>query len=256
MKKPKFLFLSNRLGASYAISAVIITVTTITLVLVASSYAYQILERQRGMSEFEVAEKSILAFDDVVRDVAWDLKGSRSVRFTVEYGHLELMPDVGRGLPLVVNVTDYSNASYSSYTGYVKYSMSTKYVTFGNGYQSYILGNTETVATKGTESFGRALIEQESRWVNITLSYRVRAMKTSTVNVTQDGLQVPVSYVDILIIKMKIASWSTYIGDFDLTARSSNITTISYGGSEGNGYTVVGGGCDTSISATMKLNPT
>ena len=39
MKKPKIALLSSRLGVSYAISAVIIAITTITLVLVASSYA-------------------------------------------------------------------------------------------------------------------------------------------------------------------------------------------------------------------------
>ena len=248
MKKPKIPFLFNRLGVSYTISAVIITITTITLVVVASSYAFQILEQQRGASEFDVAQKSILAFDDAVRDVAWDLKGSRSSRFTVKYGQLELMPnDAVHGLPLVVTVTDYSDASYSGYTGYVKYSISTKYVTFGSGYQSYILGDNKTVATKGTESFGRALIEQESGWVNLILNYRVRTMKTSTVNVTQDSEEVRVSYVDIWIIKMKITSWSTYIGNLDLTARSYNITTISRGGSEGNGYTVVGGECNIRV---------
>lgn len=39
MKKPKIALLSSRLGVSYAISAVIIAITTSTLVFVASSYA-------------------------------------------------------------------------------------------------------------------------------------------------------------------------------------------------------------------------
>ena len=39
MKKPKIACLSNRLGVSYAISVVIIAITIITFVLVASSYA-------------------------------------------------------------------------------------------------------------------------------------------------------------------------------------------------------------------------
>ncbi len=139
----------------------------------------------------------------------------------------------------------------------MKYSISTNYVTFGNGYQSYILGDNKTVVTKGTESFGRALIEQETGWVNLILDYRVRAMETSTVNV--GGQQV--SYVDIWIIKMKITSWSTYTGNLDLTARSYNITTFSRGGSEGNGYTVVGGQCNIHVqlgnesdTATISLN--
>ncbi|MBE0525279.1 MAG: hypothetical protein IBX40_13255, partial [Methanosarcinales archaeon] len=198
-------------------------------------------------SEFETVKKSILVFDDAVRDVAWELGGSRSARFTVNYGQLELMPNdaVKGGLPLIINVTDYPNASYSTYTGYVRYRISTNYVTFGNGYESYILGDDKTIVSAGMESFGRALIKQEPSWVNIILNYRVRAVKTYTVNVTQpDNQTVPVSYVNIWIIKMKITSWSTFIGDFDLTARSFNITTKSYGGSDGNGYPVMNGKCN------------
>jgi len=175
-----------------------------------------------------------------VRDVAWDLGGSRSARFTVNYGHLELIPnDADKGLLLNVNVDGCPNATYSDYTGYLRYSISTNYVTFGNGYESYILGDNRTVVSAGTESFGRVLIKQEPSWVNIILNYRVRAVKTYTVNVTQpDNQTVPVSYVNIWIIKMKITDWSTFIGDFDLTARCLNVTTITYGGSDGNGYTI------------------
>ena len=39
MKKPKSAFISNRLGVSYVIPFVSITITTIALVLVASSYS-------------------------------------------------------------------------------------------------------------------------------------------------------------------------------------------------------------------------
>lgn len=79
-------------------------------------------------------------------------------------------------------------------------------------------------------------------------------MKTTTVNVTQGSEEVRVSYVDIWIIKMKITSSSTYIGDLDLTARSSSITTISYGDSEGNGYDVVGGKCNIHVQLGNESN--
>jgi len=42
MKKPKIVCLSNRLGVSCAISAVIFAITTINRVLVASSYAISV----------------------------------------------------------------------------------------------------------------------------------------------------------------------------------------------------------------------
>lgn len=209
----------NKKAASPAISAVIITATTIVLVLVAGNYAYQVLERQRGASEFETVKKSILAFDDAVRDVAWDRGSSRSARFTINYGGLEIMPNnAEKGLPLDVSVAEYPYANYSDYTGYIRYSISTNYVNMGSEYESYILGNNKTVVS-GTESFGQALIKQESGQVIITLGYRVHAMKTSVVKVGNNT----VNYVDILIIKITATKWSTYTGDFDLVARNVGI---------------------------------
>jgi hypothetical protein len=229
MKKPKFSFLFNRLGVSYTISAVIMTLTTITLVIVASSYAYQILERQRGASEFEVAQKSILAFDDALENIAWKPKAARSARFTVDYGQLELIPsDHPAAKTLIVDVED-SNGShittYSAPTGFIRYSLRNKYVNFWEGYKSYILGNENLIVTNSTQSFGRVFIEQTSGWVNITLNYRVRAMRTSVITV--NGTKV--NYVDIWIIKVNIGRWSTNIGNFDLKARCLNVSTNTYG---------------------------
>lgn len=240
MKRQKSHFLSRKLGTSYAISAVIITITTITLVIVASNYAYQLLEQQRGASEFEVAKKSILAFDDAVRDVSWDLKGSRSARFTVRYGLLELMPnDAFRGLNLVVSLPDYPNVTYSSYTGYIRYSTSTRYVNLGGEYKYYLLGNNETVVSQVAESLGQALIEQGAGLVNITFNYRVRALKTSVVQVGNDT----VNYVDMLIVKLVISERTANLGDFDLVARNIGITTQSYGP-----YNVVDSNCDVLVN--------
>jgi len=177
-----------------------------------------------------------LSLDDAVRDVAWDRGGSRSARFTVNYGRLELVPNASL---LVVNVTEYPNANYSTYTGYVQYKISTNYITFGDGYKSYILGDEKSVVSASTESFGQALIEQNSGWVTILLNYRVRALKASSVNVNGTI----VNYVDILMIKIDVTKWWTYIGDFDLVARNMDITTKSYGP-----YNVIGNNCTVSVS--------
>ncbi len=204
------------------------TVTIMTLVLVASGYAYQILEQQRGATEFDVARESILAFDDALGSIAWKPQASRSARFTVNYGQLELTPD----MPLIVNVADYTNASYLDSTAYIRYATKTKYVNFGEGYQSYFLGNNRTLSNDAG-SYGRASIDQDSGWVYITLTYGVRAMKTSTINVTQDSQTWRINNVDIWIIRIDITKWSTNIGDFDLKAKCLDVATIPYGGPYG-----------------------
>ncbi len=245
MKKLKISFKSNRAGASYAISAVIITATTIALVLVASNFAYQILEQQRGMSEFDLVQESLVTFDDAVRDVAWSPRSSRFTRFAMDYGQLILIPnDSEHGLSLNLNIDGYQNANYSTNTGYLKYVIPSKYVKLDKNLSYYAMGDNRSVITDGTESVGNILIEQESGMVSAALTYRVRAMKTATTT-TIDGV---VSYVNIWIVKMKIASYSSYSGDLDLVSKAYSIRTdpAPFGATE-RIYDVIDGKCDISV---------
>jgi len=187
------------------------------LVLIAGSYAYQTLERQRGASEFEIAKKAILAFDDGLRNIVWKPQSSRSTRFVANYGVVELVPSAlnltvtaqaGAWPPYPINLT----------TGIVRYYIKTDYITLGEGYKEYILGNETTIVPGSTEKLSQAVVEQQSKWLNTTLSYRVSAMKTSEV---QSGSQY-ITYVDIQIVKLIIAQRSTYVGEFDLRAKSTS----------------------------------
>ena len=208
---------------SPAVSMVIITASTIVMVLIASIYAYQVLERQRGASEFDAVKKSFIAFDDAVHDVALDKRGSRSARFTVSYGVLKLVPNA---LFLSINVDDYPNVNYNDTVGYVRYEIPTDYVNLGSGYKEYILGDNKTVVTSITEDLCCALIEQESESVHLTLYYRVRIMGPTTVQVNGST----VNYVEILVVKLTAARFSAFKeADFDLTAKNVGITTQSLG---------------------------
>jgi len=208
----------------------IMTAVTVALVLAAFVYAYQILERQRGQSEWEVAKKSILAFNDALETVAWKSAGAtRSTRFTAQYGYLQLIPSVNSmTISATVNgqFKDLYNATYPGKTGVIKYSLSTNYVSFDANYESWILGDSNSVITGSGSSYGRAVIRQEPGMVSISLDYRVRAMRTSVINV----LGVNTSYVDIWVIKLSMLvskPWS-YVHDFDLQARALSVRTASY----------------------------
>ena len=230
MKKARPPFLPNKLGVSYAISTVIISAAIIVLVIVASSYAYQLLDQQRGAAEFDVAKESILAFDDALENIAWKPGAAQSARFTISYGQLELIPaSHSQALPLAIDV-EKNNVSlipepYSVSTGFLRYSISNRYPNLWEGYRAYTLGDENLIVTSGTERLGRALVEKASGFANITLDYRIRAMKTSTITV--DGVRV--SYVDIWVIKLDLSDWSTYIHDFNLKARCLNVSTTTYG---------------------------
>lgn len=222
-------FIRHNRALSYTISAILITSTTVVLVLAAFLYAYQVLNRQRGASEFEVIQKSFLSFDDALESVAWKPGASRFTRFTAEYGYLELIPSLnGISINATVNGQSkpLSNATFPGMTGAIKYWLDTSYVSYELGYQSYIIGNNSSVVGGSTDSYGRGVINQQPSWISVTLDYRVRAMRTSVLNVSG----VKTNYVDIWVIKLKMlvtSAWS-YIHDFDLTARCVSVKTVSY----------------------------
>jgi len=222
-------FFRHNRAVSVTVSAIIITVTTVALVLVASLYAYQVLDYQRGSSEFEVAKRSILAFDDALENVAWKPGASRSTRFTIEYGNLQLVPGVNK---ISINATVdgqlrfLSTTTFPGSTGIMKYWLSTKYVSFTPSYESYILGDNRSVVPGSTNSYGRAVIRQQTGWVTIALDYRVRALRSSVIEVNG----VNVNYVDISVIKVSMlvsGPWS-YVHDFDLKANCVSAKTVSY----------------------------
>lgn len=230
MRKLRIPLLRNNSAVSYTISAIIIIATTITLVLVASIYAYQVLEQQRGAAEFDIAKESILAFNDALENAAWKPGAVLSSRFTVEYGYLQLIPDGTYGNAVEINASvdgNFLTTLYSNSTGFLQYYLSNKYVSFGQGYSSYILGGSSTLIAGSTGSYGRAVINQTTTWVTIKLDCRARAMKTSVINVTGTL----VNYVDIWVIRLVTVEtlthpWS-YVHDFDLKARCLSVQTNS-----------------------------
>jgi hypothetical protein len=207
----------------------IMTAVTVALVLAAFVYAYQTLNQQRGVSEWEIARKSILAYNDALENVAWKPGATRSTRFTAQYGYLQLIPDANTiTIGATVNgvAQALSNASYPGITGAIKYWLSTDYVSFGPDYELYILGNSSSLISSSSDSYGRAVINQQPGMVSMTLDYRVRAMRTSVIDV--GGVQT--NYIDIWVIKLSMlvpSAWS-YVNEFDLQAKTLSVVTASH----------------------------
>jgi hypothetical protein len=207
----------------------IMTAVTVALVLAAFVYAYQMLEQQRGVSEWEIARKSILAYNDALENVAWKPGATRSTRFTAQYGYLQLIPDANSiTISATVNgeVQALSNATYPGMTGMIKYWLSTEYVSFGPDYELYMLGNSSSLISSSSDSYGRSVINQQPGMVSMSLDYRVRAMRTSVIDV--GGVQT--NYVDIWVIKLSMlvpSAWS-YVNEFDLQAKTLSVVTASH----------------------------
>ena len=214
----------DKKAASPAVSAVIITAATVVLVIVSSLYALQVLMRQEAQAEFGTAQNSLLAFDDALRDIAWDRDGSRSVRFTAKYGNMRLIDD---GKSFSVNASGFKDAagldayfSQEFSTSVVKYQMPNSYG-LSESDSSYILGDSRPIVSSLSDSYGQALIVHESDITSITLNYRVRVSEGGAIQVGSKT----VHYVDIFVIRL--ISGNSIIGDtdFDLVCKNVGLTT-------------------------------
>jgi hypothetical protein len=220
--RSKRSLIRNRKGVSPAVSTVIITAVTVVLVLVSGSYALQVLQSQRAAAEFDTVQKSILTFDDAVRDIAWDQAGTRSIRFTNSYGNMRLI-DGSQSFEIGLQGFD-GNFIYSFTSASVKYQMPYGYGLTGSE-SSYILGDESSVVTRLTDSLGQALLKDESGFTSITLSYRVRVSEVGSMVI--DGTDV--NYVYVYLIKLNCVSSNIDAGDFNLVCRNVGLETKSYG---------------------------
>jgi len=233
--------------------------------MVSSAFAYLVLEREKGAAEFGAVRESFFAFNDALEYVAWKPGASLPSRFTVMYGQLEVIPAIGAGggggngpqneFELEVKVKtneDWNNGqgtvfSYKNKqngttwdsTGSLRYSISDKYITFGDGYSKYLLGN-ESLITMGVNgllligagngfvenSYGRLLLEQRSGWVSLTLNYAIRMQVTTLIS---DGKMV--IYVDVDVIRLTVSDTIVrqLVGDLQLNARTVTVQTSSSG---------------------------
>lgn len=221
----------NRRGASPAISMVIITAITVVLVMVSGTVALQALERQQAAAEFDTVQKSILAFDDAVRDIAWDIGGTRSVRFTTNYGNMRL-------IATNKSFTISGPFTYGFATSVVKYQIPFGYFSLGHGYSSYILGDNRTLVSSILDSSAQVLVRQEQEFSSVSLNYRVRVTREGPSTIVNG---VSLNYVDILVIRLNCTTVSIGAGDFDLTAKNVRLTTQSYGPTSTNQITVASG---------------
>jgi hypothetical protein len=241
--------MKEKKAASPAISMVIITAATVVLVLVAGSFAVSVLDSQQASTEFNALQKSILALDDAVRDVAWKNGASRSVRFAT-----------GRGSFLNISTTSSIEISFNDQplgdpvqTSIIKYVMSDNYIALENE-EYYILGKGDSVVSSLSDSVGQVWLAREPGFAAISLGYRVRVSYEGTYSVLDDGEYVLTDYVNVYVIRLSSVDLSLAYGDFDMVAKNIGLTTNLYKFSnidQGNISVSVNGTQESSVSIDL-----
>ena len=202
---------------------VIITAATVLLVLVAGSFATTVLDRQQAATEFNALQKSILALDDAVRDVAWKEGASRSVRFTTSRGSFQPISTT-KSIEIEFDGTLITEDPIQ--TSVIKYFMSDSYITLEKE-QDYFLGDANSSVSSISDSLGQASFTHVSGFASISLGYRVRVSNEGRYQFGENSTDY-VNYVNIMIIELSCADLAGATGDFNIVARNMGVTTTPY----------------------------
>ncbi|MCW4031404.1 MAG: hypothetical protein NWE80_03470, partial [Candidatus Bathyarchaeota archaeon] len=147
---------------------------------------------------------------------------SRSIRFTTKYGDVRLFSG---NKTFEITTSEFSGFPTIT-TAVVKYSILSNYLTIGNEYSSYILGDESPVVSSLTDSLGQALIKQEKGFASIGFNYRVRVSREGP-SVVVDSTSI--DYVNIMVIRLNCINSSVGYDDFELVAKNVGLSTTSYG---------------------------
>ena len=214
--------IKDKKAASPAISMVIITAATVLLVLVAGNFAVTVLDRQQAATEFNSVQKSILALDDAIRDVAWKEGASRSVRFATSRGSFQTNTTTR---PISITFDDYPVGDPIQ-SSVIKYFMSDSYVALESE-QFDIIGDDNPAVSSISASLGQVSLEHESGFASISLSYRLRVSNEGLYEIGDDSTD-SVNYVNIMIIELSCADLVGATGDFDMIVRNMGLDTKYY----------------------------
>ncbi len=125
--------LRNNKAVSPAISTVILTAATVVMILVATSYANDYLNKQMAGNEFNANKQFLLTTGLQIDDIAWTVGRTQTVRYTTTYGAMQYQ---SLALNYTFEVFDGSvwKLISANATGMILYNMPINDYNLGNNY--------------------------------------------------------------------------------------------------------------------------
>ncbi len=125
-------------AVSPAISTVIMTAALVVLVLVAMSYANNILTFQLALDEFSANKQFMQSTGLQTDDVAWTIGRTETVQYTTKYGQVTFVPNVLNYTFEIYNGSSWQTV-YNSTTGMILFNMPVNAYSLGNNYFSRMM---------------------------------------------------------------------------------------------------------------------
>jgi hypothetical protein len=143
MRKRKS-FVQNKRAASPAISTVILTAAGIVMILIAMSYANNILSLKMAQSEYSTNKQFMQTTGQQIDDIAWTIGRSQTVTYSCQYGNVKFQDTVLEYTFQIHTSSGWKNLTISGKTGIILYNIPVSSLSMGNNYFERLPSNANS----------------------------------------------------------------------------------------------------------------
>jgi hypothetical protein len=134
MRKNTPSLLKDKRAASPAISTVILTAAGIVMILIAMSYANNILSMKIAQNEYSTNKQFMQTTGQQIDDIAWSVGRSQTIAYSSKDGFVKFQEAVLNYTFQIHTGSGWTNLSLSGKTGIILYNMPVSTYSMGNNY--------------------------------------------------------------------------------------------------------------------------
>jgi len=177
-------------AVSPAISTVVLTAAGIVMILIAMSYANNILSLKMAQNEYSTNKQFMQTTAQQIDDIAWTVGRTQTVSFTNKYGNVQFQAAALNYTFRIHTSSGWENLTISGKTGIILYNMPVGSYSLGNNYFQRLPSNLSSsfLLSGSTAPISQVICEQkvpmkDGTYSRIALVPNMRVL-TSTVTST------------------------------------------------------------------------
>ena len=144
MRKSNSRLLKDKRAASPAISTVILTAAGIVMILVAMSYATNILNLKMAQNEYSTNKQFMQTTGQQIDDIAWTVGRSQTISYSCKEGNVKFQDAVLNYTFQIHTSSGWTNLTLSGKTGIILYNMPVSSYSLGNDYFERVPSNSNS----------------------------------------------------------------------------------------------------------------
>jgi hypothetical protein len=191
MRNSQRSFRKDKRAASPAISTVIMMAAGVAMILVAMTYANNMLATKMAENEYNTNKQFMQTTGQQIDDIAWTVGRTQTVSFSSKYGNMKFQ-EVALNYTFQVHTSTggWQNLSLSGKTGIIMYNMPVGYYSLGNNSFARVpfASNSSFLLSDSTAPISQVICEQrlpmsDGGYARIVLVPTMRVL-TSTITST------------------------------------------------------------------------